>query len=41
LLVISNLALVTTGSILGGTILVALVYWSVYLRAEGEGLAVG
>jgi formate/nitrite transporter len=29
---ISNLALVTIGNILGGTILVALVYWSVYLR---------
>ena len=28
----SNLALVTLGNILGGTILVALVYWSVYLR---------
>jgi formate transporter len=29
---VSNLALVTIGNILGGTILVALVYWSVYLR---------
>jgi formate transporter len=29
---LSNLALVTIGNILGGTILVALVYWSVYLR---------
>jgi len=29
---ISNLALVTIGNILGGTILVALVYWFVYLR---------
>ena len=29
---ISNLALVTIGNVLGGTILVALVYWSVYLR---------
>jgi len=28
----SNLALVTVGNVLGGTILVALVYWSVYLR---------
>jgi formate transporter len=28
----SNLALVTLGNVLGGTILVALVYWSVYLR---------
>ena len=34
---VSNLALVTVGNILGGTILVALVYWFVYLRAEGEG----
>ena len=34
---LSNLALVTIGNILGGTILVALVYWFVYLRAEGEG----
>lgn len=30
----SNLALVTIGNIVGGTILVALVYWFVYLRAE-------
>ena len=29
---VSNLALVTLGNVLGGTILVALVYWSVYLR---------
>ena len=29
---VSNLALVTIGNILGGTVLVALVYWSVYLR---------
>ena len=29
---VSNLALVTLGNILGGTVLVALVYWSVYLR---------
>jgi formate/nitrite transporter len=29
---LSNLALVTIGNILGGTVLVALVYWSVYLR---------
>jgi formate transporter len=32
--VVSNLALVTMGNIFGGTILVALVYWSVYLRDE-------
>ncbi|MEY4704523.1 MAG: formate transporter [Nitrospirota bacterium] len=37
---LSNLALVTIGNIFGGTILVALVYWFVYLRAEGEGPAV-
>ena len=30
--VLSNLALVTMGNVLGGTILVALVYWLVYLR---------
>jgi formate/nitrite transporter len=29
---ISNLALVTIGNIFGGTVLVALVYWTVYLR---------
>ena len=29
---LSNLALVTLGNVLGGTILVALVYWAVYLR---------
>src|SRR4026207_2035685 len=29
---VSNLALVTLGNVLGGTILVAMVYWSVYLR---------
>jgi len=34
---LSNLLLVTIGNILGGTILVALVYWFVYLRAEGKG----
>ena len=31
---LSNLALVTAGNILGGTVLVGLVYWSVYLRDE-------
>jgi formate/nitrite transporter len=30
---VSNLALVTLGNVLGGTVLVALVYWSVYLRS--------
>ena len=29
---VGNLALVTIGNVLGGTVLVALVYWSVYLR---------
>ena len=29
---LSNLALVTLGNLLGGTVLVALVHWSVYLR---------
>ena len=29
---VGNLALVTFGNVIGGTILVALVYWSVYLR---------
>lgn len=29
---ISNLALVTLGNILGGTVLVAMVYWFIYLR---------
>jgi formate/nitrite transporter len=32
----ANLALVTAGNILGGTVLVAMVYWFVYLRGEGE-----
>jgi len=31
---VSNLALVTLGNIIGGTVLVALVYWFIYLRAE-------
>ncbi len=31
---LSNLALVKIGNVLGGTILAALVYWSVYLRAS-------
>ncbi len=37
---VSNLALVTIGNIFGGTILVALVYWFIYLRAAGEGPAI-
>ena len=32
--VVSNLLVVTIGNLLGGTVLVALVYWSVYLRNE-------
>ena len=31
---LSNLAFVTIGNIVGGTLLVALVYWAVYLRQE-------
>ena len=31
---IGNLALVTVGNIFGGTVLVALVYWTVYLRSS-------
>ena len=31
---LSNLALVTLGNVLGGTFLVAWVYWSVYLRSS-------
>lgn len=34
---LSNLLFVTIGNILGGTVLVGLVYWSVYLRGEHEG----
>ena len=37
---LSNLVLVTIGNILGGTILVALIYWFVYLRGEGKGPSV-
>ncbi|MCE3223102.1 MAG: focA [Nitrospira sp.] len=33
---ISNLLLVTVGNIIGGTLLVALVYWFVYLRTDPE-----
>jgi formate/nitrite transporter len=32
---VGNLVWVTIGNILGGTVLVALVYWFVYLRGEG------
>lgn len=31
---VSNLLLVTIGNIIGGTVLVALVYWFVYLRTD-------
>jgi len=31
---VANLVLVTAGNIIGGTVLVALVYWFVYLRGE-------
>jgi formate/nitrite transporter len=34
---VGNLVWVAIGNILGGTVLVALVYWVVYLRAEGNG----
>lgn len=34
--VLANVLWVTAGNILGGTVLVALVYWSVYLRGEGR-----
>lgn len=33
---LSNLALVTLGNIIGGTVLVALVYWFIYLRTNPE-----
>jgi formate/nitrite transporter FocA (FNT family) len=33
---ITNLILVTIGNILGGTLLVAGVYWFVYLRHEAR-----
>lgn len=33
--VVNNLLLVTIGNIIGGTVLVASVYWSVYLRKTG------
>jgi formate/nitrite transporter len=35
---LGNLVFVTLGNILGGTVLVALVYWFVYLRGEGASL---
>jgi len=34
---VANLMWVTIGNIFGGTILVALVYWFVYLRGDSEG----
>jgi len=33
---LGNLAFVTAGNILGGTVLVALVYWFIYLRGERQ-----
>lgn len=40
--VVNNLLLVTIGNIIGGTILVAFVYWSVYLRSDVQsGTSVG
>jgi len=36
---IGNLVLVTIGNILGGTVLVALVYWFIYLRGEGKSIS--
>lgn len=33
---LSNLALVTLGNIIGGTVLVALVYWFIYLRTGDQ-----
>ncbi|MCS6329762.1 MAG: formate/nitrite transporter family protein [Nitrospira sp.] len=33
---LSNLALVTLGNIIGGTVLVALVYWFIYLRTAPQ-----
>lgn len=33
---VGNLVLVTIGNILGGTVLVALVYWFIYLRGERQ-----
>lgn len=38
---LNNLLLVTIGNILGGTILVALVYWSVYLKTPGSAQGAG
>jgi formate transporter len=34
---VANLAWSTLGNIIGGSVLVGLVYWFVYLRASGEG----
>ena len=33
---VTNLILVTLGNIVGGTVLVALVYWFVYLRTDPQ-----
>lgn len=39
LVLLSNLAPVTIGNIIGGSVFVALVYWIVYLRGHGPGLS--
>lgn len=38
---LGNLLPVTLGNILGGSILVALVYWVIYVRAQGRGMDPG
>jgi len=36
LALMQNLVPVTLGNVIGGSVFVALVYWIVYLRGEGE-----
>ncbi len=38
---LGNLVPVTLGNLLGGSILVALVYWLIYVRAQGRGMGPG
>lgn len=38
---LGNLVPVTLGNLLGGSILVALVYWLIYVRAQGRGMGHG
>lgn len=38
---LGNLVPVTLGNILGGSVLVALVYWVIYVRAQGRGMGGG